>query len=541
MIIQFTEEEQKHIQAIRRNCSKEREALQLKIVETEDEGKCAQLRIQQQALYDSMEVELQDYIDKCQRERFAKITGGTAGIIANAKEQALAILEALHKEAAEFFEGYEDYANRESFNSYASIQNGKLFLNANYAAKTLREGLRLHIEALKDHKEALQELLALIIETVEDSHLTDSAEITEDSIATKLEMLRFRRSPLADLKTYGLMNDKTNAQLIQDSGIFREEANGQLRLLFDIDQTPAAVKEEATKKGQAVPAEKTTHSYISLTYEGTEGKITKKLTAFDKGVYEAIATRFYHWKLQTPEKPLYITPQEIWRTMNGKRSGDGKAKPSKAQVQRICDSMDKMRFTRFYMDLRDEVKAYRLFFNDERIEDGFIDSYLVNSTKVQFTTEKGNVVAGYKINEEPILYTYNRVKKHILYVPYEMLDTSANTSDSENVTEFRNYLLQAVQLMKNGADESKGGRFKRSNRILLSDMYEKTGIQPPEERAKNTSFTSDTARQTYIRKTRKADRSKVEGILTNWKDKQWIKDFSAVKKDHALIGYDICM
>lgn len=545
MIIKFTPEERERLQAIRKSYDPEREALLLKIRDCTDKDERAQLRIQQQALFDRMDLELQAFSEQCQRERFAQITGGAAGIIAHAKEQAPMILEALYNESSAYFTSFDaEILNKTSF---ASMKGGKFYLNANYAAKSLRDELKMHIDALKDNKEALQELFAFIIETVEDSSLTDSTEITEDSIATKLEVLRFRRSPLADLNTYGLMNDKASAQLIQDDGIFKEEANGQMRLLFDIDQTPAAVKEEAAKNGETLPAEKAIHSYISLTYEGTEGQITKKLTAFDKGVYEAVATRFYHWKQKTPTSPLYITPQEIWRTMNGKRSGDGKAKPSKAQVQRICDSMDKMRFTRFYMDLRDEVKAYQLYFNDERIEDGYIDSYLVNSTKVQFTTEKGKVVTGYRINEEPILYTYNRVKKHILFVPYEMLDTSANTSDSENVTEFRNYLLQAVQLMKNGADESKAGRFKRSNRILLSDMYEKTGIQPPEERVKETyktengqkEYKTESSRQTVIRRTRKTDRVKVEGILTTWKDKEWIKDFSAVKKDHALIGYDI--
>ena len=544
MIIKFTPEERERLQAIRKSYDPEREAVLLKIRDCKNEEERAQLSIQQRALHDRMELEVQAFCDKCQRKRFAQITGGTTGIIANAKQQSILIIDALYQEATDYFSDYEYLAEKEAFSSYVSRRDGKLYLNANYAAKTIRDGLKLHIEALQDNKEALQELLTVIIETVEDSHHTDGTEITADNMS---EVPRFRRSPLADLNTYGLMNDKTTAQLIQDSGIFKEEANGQLRLLFDIDQTPAAVKEESAKKGQSLPAEKATHSYISLTYEGTEGKITKKLTAFDKGVYEAVATRFYHWKLKTPSSPLYITPQEIWRTMNGKRSGDGKAKPSKAQAQRICDSMDKMRFTRFYMDLRDEMKTYRLYFDDERIEGGFIDSYLVNSTKVQFTTEKGNTVAGYRINEEPILYTYNRVKKHILYVPYEMLDTSANTSDSENVTEFRNYLLQAIQLMKNGADESKAGRFKRSNRILLNDMYEKTGIPAPEERIKETyktengqkTYKTESSRQTVIRRTRKADRDKVEGMLTTWKDKQWIKNFSAVKKGNALIGYDI--
>ena len=266
--------------------------------------------------------------------------------------------------------------------------------------------------------------------------------------------------------------------------------------------------------------------------------MTKKITAFDKAVYEAISTRFYYWTQEAPQKPLYITPQEIWRTMNGKRSGDGKANPSKAQVKRVCESIDKMRFTHFYMDIKDEVKAYKLYFEDERINGGIIDSYLVNCTKVEFTTEKGKVLTGYRISEEPILYTYNRQKNHVLFVPYEMLDTSANTSDAENVTEFRNYLLQTVQLMKNGVADKTGKYFKRSTKILLSDIYKKTGIQPPEERLTG-NYANESTKQQLIRRTRKADRTKIEGILNAWVTKSWIKGYTPVKKGNSLIGYDI--
>ena len=228
--------------------------------------------------------------------------------------------------------------------------------------------------------------------------------------------------------------------------------------------------------------------------------------------------------------------------MNGKRSGDGKAKPSAAQVKRICASLDKMRFTRFYMDISEEIKAYNLSIDDERIIGGRIDGYLLNSTKVEFTTDKGNTVAGYRIGEEPLLYTYNAAKKHILYVPYEMLDTSLKLQDSENVTEFRNYLLQQIQLMKNATEGGKKGKyFKRSNTILIDTIYKDTGIQPPEVRIEEREYSTDKTKQANLRKLRKADRDKIEGILEAWKIKEWIKDYKPVKKSQAVSGYEIIL
>ena len=515
MIIKYTADELQHIEDLK----KEYGAL---ISKAKDNKERARLSLQ-------LSEELTEYTGSCQRERFKDLEGKPAEILAHAQEQIDRLLEIEYR-------GLTSYGTPEDLKKLGigSFAQGKAYINANFMGDLIRDELRLHIEALRDDKPRLQQLFTSIVEAVEGSEYTDNAEITiSPTSRTPLEVMRYRRSPLADITTYGLMNDKANAQLIQDGGIFQQRADGQLILQWAVNQAP--------QKREEVPV------YIALTYEGTEGKITKKMAAFDKAVYDAIGTRFYYWKQENPQKPLYITPQEIWRTMNGKRSGDGKAKPSKAQVNRICDSLDKMRFTRFYMDISEEIRAFDLHIEDERIISGHIDSYLLNCSKVEFVTDKGNVVAGYRIGEEPVLYTYNAVKNHLLYVPYEMLDTSTNTSDSENVTEFRNYLLQQIQLMKNAAESGKKGKyFKRSNIILLETIYRDTGILTPEERAAAASFTSDKARQTYLRKTRKADRQKIEGILDAWQTKGWIKGYTVlnqknepVKERQQAKGYSI--
>ena len=90
---------------------------------------------------------------------------------------------------------------------WGCIKDGKKYLNAVYAAKCLKDELHLHFDALKGDEDGTQKLWALLTTGIENSPLTDNEPI-------KNHVLRFRRTPLGDLKTYGLMNDKATTQLI---------------------------------------------------------------------------------------------------------------------------------------------------------------------------------------------------------------------------------------------------------------------------------------------------------------------------------------
>lgn len=462
--------------------------------------------------------ELNRYMDECARRVFdATLRGNTDAILEDAKFQLFTMIETYRDTALQVVAPKSPELLKRL--GFTSTDEEQAYLNANIAAQLIAEDLKLHIEALEqDDPDGLQRLYAYIVEAVENSKYTDDTKVKLPKAGTVLDVLRLRRGPLADIKLYGLMNDQTAAQVLQDGDLFQLQADGQWTMRWEINQASSTEK-------QQVPV------YIALTYEGTESQLTKKLTGYDKAVYEAVSTRFFYWKQQHPKEAFFITPQEIWRTMNGKKSGDGSAKPGKTQIKRLRASMDKMRFTRFRMDISEEMKAHNIQWNDERVVNGTIDTYLLNSSWGSFTTEKGNTVEGYKISIDnaPILYTYNAIKNRLLYVPYELLDTSANTSDSENVTEFKSYLLQQIQLMKYAAgkttEKKPSKHFHRNNIILLDTLYKSTGVKTPEERAAAASFPSDQARQTYVRKARKADRGKIEALLDAWTAKDWIRGY----------------
>jgi len=529
MYFKATAAEQKKAQAIKDSYKPELDNLSAAMNAAQgNKEEWLSLQVKYQAAMDSMQAELDGLLDQMQRKRFKKIAqGGADAIISHAKEQILLLLPDIHRVTYNHFQHEVDNLQTDTLKrlGVGTIKAGKLLLNANYAAQALKTELYLHIEALKDNKDTLRELLEAIIEAVEVSDLTDNADITDGQ--QPLGIKRFRRNPLGDITSYGLMNDHVNSQLLQEGELFQQTINGQLTMLSRYN----------------VPQGASAYVLVALSYEGANYKLNRRLTAFDKQVYEAVATRFHYWQQDNPQKPLYITPQEIWRTMNGKSSRDGKAKPSDKQIKRICDSLDKMRFTRFYMDISAEIAAFNLAIDDERITGGRIETYVLNSSKVEFTTDKGNTVQGYRIGEEPILYTYNKAKNHLLYVPYEMLDTSQFTSDSENVTEFKGYLLQQIQLMKNAQEGGK--RFKRSNVILLETIYRDTGILPPEERIEG-DYANEATRQQIIRRNRKADRQKIEGLLDAWKAKGWINGYTVlnaknepIKEKQQAKGYSI--
>lgn len=495
MIIKYTAEELQHIEDLKQHY---RELL-LQATDHKEKGR---LSLQ-------LSEELTEYTDSCQRERFKDLEGKPEEILANAQEQIALLIEAVYK-------GLTTYSTPEDLKKLgiSTTTNGKAYINANFMGDLIRNELRLHIEALRDDKERLQQLFTSIVDAIESSDYTDNAEIRIDPAdKAPVNVMRFRRSPIADISTYGLMNDKANAQLIQDGGIFQTTPDGQMQLLWNVNQAPQGREE--------VPV------YIALTYDGIEKGLSKPLSAYEIAVYNAVSNLFYYWKRENPQKPLYVTPQEIWRRMNGKQNKDGSAKPSAAQVKKICRSMDKMRHIDLYMDISEELKANYVTLDDERLVGGYIKDYLINCSEAGFYTEQGRKVRGYRINYEPVLYTYNAAKDHVLFLPFDLLDTSSALSDSENVTEFKHYLLQQILLMKNGV---------RNNRnILLNTIYTSTGIQPPEERVEGKEYKTEANRQKEIRRFRLTDRQKIEKLLDAWKEKGWIKNYTVLNQKNEPI------
>lgn len=323
--------------------------------------------------------------------------------------------------------------------------------------------------------------------------------------------------PAPQFKKYGLLNDKVTHDIIcapyDDANI-----DGQLYWTFKTDQA----SEEERKAGQTVIVT------TALSYEGTEPLTSKKITGYDRAVYNAVSTIYYYHCLNYPGEPCIVSPQEIWRVMNGIK--DQSIKPSPAQIKKVCSSIDKMRFTRIFLDITEELKKSRIKFNDERVINGVIDTYYLQAERGIFKTEKGREIDAYKFEKEPILYSYNAAKDHIIFVSHELLNTTTTTGNEGDTIAFREYLLYQIMLMYN--------KVRNSNRILFETLYEKTGIEKPEDRINRAKYSTENAYKTGIKKEAAKDREKVFEILEAWKGKGFIKDYKQVGQ-RPIIGADI--
>ena len=347
-----------------------------------------------------------------------------------------------------------------------------------------------------------------VVDEVRES-ITGDEEINIDSIKSLA-----KRSVLPSINTYGLLNDKVTNKIPITPPV-TEEKDGQLFFKWNVNG--------ARKNAPSVA------TFVTLSSSENELSTNRPINQFDMAVYNALSTRFFYWMQENPGQPLMITPQEIWRTMDGKTVS---TTPSAAQIKKVKESIDKMQFTKISIDISEELKANYKTINDERVVNGTITTDLINADSISFLTEKGNVVDGYRINQEPILYAYNKAKNHVLYFDYALLDTSNKIRTDETMIILKNYILSDVTRMVNGIS-------RNSNRIKFDTIYKNTGILPPEQRVKRANYSSNAAYTAVVRREAKRDRDKICAILDVCKENSFIQDYTLVKEKRAFAGIDI--
>lgn len=335
------------------------------------------------------------------------------------------------------------------------------------------------------------------------------------------------RPALPKIKTHGIMNAKENTELLLMAPGFIQEENGQYRLDLT-SETKFPV-------------------YMALSWDDNQNtKPSRRINAFDYAVLDVMASFWHHAKLRGIEQPI-ITAREIWLAMNGKSSKD--ERPSQKSLAKIERSIAKLILTRMEFNLSALIEGRNLSIDDERVKECILEDYMLNAAGLKFITEKNREVYGYKLRDEPVLYTYNRIKETLIFVDACLLDTSDKVRDDEFVTEFKMYLLRQIKMIKTG--------FRNSNVILLDTLYRDTAIDPPEERIEKRSdekerdpekknYTSKQSKAVNVSKAKKSDLKKLDGLLDSWKSKKYIKGYYHLNKDRKrvrgrerVVGYEI--
>ena len=248
-------------------------------------------------------------------------------------------------------------------------------------------------------------------------------------------------------------------------------------------------------------------TYFGMMYEGegVQMRGRQKITKYDQAVHNAISSL---WAAGNRD----ISPQEIFRTMNGSTTG----KVKEAQVKKVHESVNKMMFTRLYLNMSADIQSGGLKIQDQRVTKGVVETQMIQATIVSLQTSNGQTIRGYKLADEPMLYTYSKAKKHVLSVGLDLLDTSDEVSNTDDVIVIREYLLQQIENMRHG--------YRDNTVIDYETIKESTGVTVLDGKQYQQAF-----------------RESVKRILLSWKKKGYIQGYTDHKAGRTIKGVKIIL
>ncbi len=292
------------------------------------------------------------------------------------------------------------------------------------------------------------------------------AEFTaaEDAIETveqaAEELPRIISNP-TDLLTYPL--DKPNSRIW--NLLTATDPNGQLSLDF-----------VTSKKGNKQDA--IVCYSISFDALGSDVKITKQLTPFDKRVYIAAAALFNGGN-------DVISATQIYKMMGN--SGQ----PKTEQIQKINDSLTKMGAARVYLDNQQETtvnRKYSRFSYDASLLPFERLSAYINNTRTE---------SAIHLFREPPLITFARERGQVTGLTRRLLESPISKTDAN--LQLEDYLLERIGHMKNPKSKS-------PRKMLFSTIYERCGIKSRMQRSRAPE--------------------KIRRYLDHYKKCEWIKGYT---------------
>jgi len=360
--------------------------------------------------------------------------------------------------------------------------------------------LNLHIEALKetlgaeDLEKEIDKVLNESIFIISDEDIKEPPFIVENGGVNR---------KFVDTSKYTAMNSLVSSQMVSKSPkTSKKEIPGQYTMQWDI------IEKEVVYVA-TIDLVNDRNIYINA-----------KVDAYDMAIINAVGSLYIAHQAQEPGEPCYLTPMDIWRFMNGKEANDKSFRMSPNQEKQLLLHIDKLRFTKFEIDLRSQMEKWGISFDNRYTQKtGKADDAILNLSGVQIytTRNKNQSTYGFRVNTEPILFTYSRYRKQIITVDKSLLNVTNKKNLGENTIVIKNYLLKRIENYKHG--------YLSSNIIKLETIYRETGIVDPEQRVKEEAHTSKSAYLTAIRKERAKDCKEIEHILSTWEAAKYIKSY----------------
>ena len=224
--------------------------------------------------------------------------------------------------------------------------------------------------------------------------------------------------------------DKVNSSIWS---LLEEDTNGQIKL--------AIKAENATSK-------KPVNIYYAVNFDDLGITTSKRLTAFDKRVYIAVAA-------------LYKAGNQIMTCSQIHQAMGYSTRPAKTDIEKIRNSVLKMSGTRVFLDNREEITK-----GGYNYPPVVIDGPLLPIFRRHDCVINGQVVPdAFAPVCDPPLVDFARARKQIIRIDKKLLETPISKTDQN--LQIEDYLLERVARAKNKAQPPK---------ILFSTLYEKANV-----------------------------------------------------------------
>lgn len=222
---------------------------------------------------------------------------------------------------------------------------------------------------------------------------------------------------------------------------------------------------------------------VNLRFEAPGQSYSYMLTGFDKLVYIAVSSLYY------------AGFNNMTLTMIYKAMGNTKA-PSKNQLQRIDNSLNKMRVTIMKLDNSEEIAA-----NMKYVKVVY-DEALLNFKGIEVKV-KGKQRRAIHLEEAPVLLRFATARKQIATVSQILLEDPLR-NDEDNI-KLKNYLIVYL----NQAKENK----KLQRKLLFSTLCKECGVTDKNQRQRL--------------------KAKIIRLMSFYKDNNFVSDFF-LDKDNNL-------
>ena len=224
--------------------------------------------------------------------------------------------------------------------------------------------------------------------------------------------------------------DKVNSSIWS---LLEEDTNGQIKLAI---------------KAESATSKKPVNIYYAVNFDDLGITTSKRLTAFDKRVYIAVAA-------------LYKAGNKIMTCSQIHQAMGYSTRPAKTDIEKIRTSVLKMSGTRVFLDNREEISKGGYNYPPVVIDGPLLPIFHRHDCVINGQT----VPEAFAPVCDPPIVDFARARKQIIRVDRKLLETPISKTDQN--LQIEDYLLERVARAKNQRQPPK---------ILFSTLYEKAHV-----------------------------------------------------------------